>query len=246
MMTVPGSSTPLPVPFASLGIMQVDDQGRYTAHGTISAGGQVQDVDFPGSIQVNPDCTATDTYMLGPVEGADRLVILENGDEMQVMPTMHPLGPVVGRAYFWRVARREPHCTSAMVRGVYGGTAEGTIMAPVSGQPQLVPAPFSAIGTITFLRDGSGTSVATASLGGSLFDMEFPTMSMQVNSDCTATLEYAAVSNRSLARRYRTIKYIVLNEGDDLIGLETRDSAGLPIVIDSHKRISIVATARDR
>src|SRR5512140_2785317 len=65
-INVPGSSTPMPAPFVALGTVKIDNQGRYTAHGTASAGGQVQDADWSGSIQVNPDCTATDTYTYGP------------------------------------------------------------------------------------------------------------------------------------------------------------------------------------
>jgi len=93
MMTVAGSSSPAPVPFTGLGIMKIDYQGSYSVHATMSAGGQVQDVDSSGSIQVSPDCTATATYTSGPVQGADRLIILDNRNEMRSMPTKFPLGP---------------------------------------------------------------------------------------------------------------------------------------------------------
>jgi hypothetical protein len=226
--------------------MDVDRLGRYTAHATLSVGGQVQDIDFPGQIQVNADCTATDTYTLGPVEGTDRLVILDNGNEMQAMPTKHPLGPVTGRAYFRRIARgnREPRCTTAMVRGVYGGTGEGTMMIPVAGQPQPVPTPFSGIFSMAFHGRGTGSGTVTTSLGGNVFDLEFPVMSMEVNPDCTATLEWTAVSTQMPGQTFTgTVKYIVLDHGDELMGLEIKDSIGLPIEVENHKRISMAPAA---
>jgi hypothetical protein len=247
MMNVPGISTPAPVPFASLGIMKIDNQGRYTAYGTISIGGQVQDLGMSGSIQVNPDCTATDTYTVGLFQGADRIVILDNGNEMQMMPTRHPLGPVAGRAYFWRIAWEEPHCTPEMVRGVYLGTAEGTLMIPASGQSQPVPTPFSGISVMTFQRVGAGAGLATASLAGGILDMESPKMSIQVNPDCTATLQWTAVSRQAPGQTLAgTSAYVVLDQGNQLIGLETKDSLGLPVKIENHKRISMLPVASDR
>jgi hypothetical protein len=243
IMTVPGSAIPVPVPFASLGFMTVDYQGQYIAHGTISIGGRVQDADIPGSIQVNPDCTAMDTY----ATGAGRLTILDNGNEMRYLPTKHPLGPVAGMAYFQRIAWGEPQCTADMIRGVYGGTAEGTVMVPVSGQPRPVPTPFSGIIAATFQRTGAGTAVSTASLGGNIFDFEFPKNSIAVNPDCTAILEWTAVSKQVPGQTFvGTNKYIVLDHGNELFGLETKDSVGPSIVIHNLKRISMRSTAADQ
>ena len=62
MMNLPGGSGPVPVPYAGLGLEKIDNQGQFTVQGSLNAGGQVQAVNFTGSIQVNPDCTSTDTY----------------------------------------------------------------------------------------------------------------------------------------------------------------------------------------
>lgn len=246
MMSVPGTSSPGPVPFAGLGIMKIE-QGRYTVHGTISMGGQVQDVDFAGSIQVNPDCTGTDTYSYGSVQGADRLVILDNGNEMDMMPTKYPLGPAAGMVYFRRLAWSEPQCTPEMVVGVYAGSREGTYMMPVPGQSQPVPTPFSAVHTATFQHVGTGTAASTASLGGTIVDFEFPKISIQVNPDCTATLRYAGVTGQFPGQTFTgTIKYVVLNYGNELIGLQTEDNAGLPVELESLKRISMTPIAPDQ
>jgi hypothetical protein len=242
MMNVPGSSSPAPVPFAALGIKKIDYQGRYTAHASISVGGQVQNVDFSGSMEVNPDCTATDTYTSGSVQGADRLAVLDNGNEMRSMPTKFSLGPTAAMFYLRRLAWGDAECTSGMVRGVYAGPREGSQMVPVPGQSQPVPVPFSAIHTATFRYDGTGTGASTASLGGTIVDFEFPGISMVVNPDCTATMKYTGVSRQVPGQTFTgAVRYIVLNYGNELIGLDTEANTGLPaVVLDNLKRISMV------
>ena len=247
LMTIPGSATPVPVPYASLGTMQIDAKGRATSRGILSAGGQIQEFEFPGSVQVNADCTATDTYAIGPVEGADRMVILDNGNAMQVMPTKHPLGPVAGRAYFWRLAWGAPYCTTEMVRGLYAGTAEGTLMVPVSGQPQAAPAPYSAIGTMFFERDGNGPASLTAALGDNALNMEFPKTSIEVASDCTATVQWSGVARQIPGQTLSgKTRYIVLNHGSELIGLAVTNALGLPVTIDHYKRVSMAPAGAAR
>ncbi|HLK69775.1 MAG TPA: hypothetical protein VKU19_40375 [Bryobacteraceae bacterium] len=240
MMSVSGSSDPAPVPFAGIGIGNIDWQGRYTVHATISAGGQVQDVDFSGSIQVNPDCTATDTYTFGTVQGADRLIILDNGNEMRLMPTKFPLGPSAAIGYLRRLSWSDAQCTSDMVRGSYGGSREGTVMMPVPGQSQPVPTPFSAVHTGTFASSGGGTAASIASMGGTIVEFQFPNISMQVNPDCTATIKYTGTSEQFPGLTFTgAVKYVVLNYGNELIGLETESNGAFPIVLENMKRISI-------
>jgi hypothetical protein len=240
LMTVPGSPMPVPMPFVSLGTMRIDWQGRYTGQGTISVGGQVQDMGFSGSIQVNPDCTAVEAGSVGPLQTAGRLVILDNGNEMRELPTTHPLGPVIELAYFRRLSWGEPHCQSETVRGVYQGSGAGTFMVQVPGQPQPVPSPFAGLFTMNFDGDGTGSGVASASLAGSLADVEFPEISMKVNHDCTATLEYKGSVKQAPGQVFSgTIKYIVLAHGNELLGMEVVSSIGLPIELESHRRIAM-------
>ena len=249
MMNVPGSPSPVPAPYAGVGIMKIDFQGRYTAHVTDSIGGQVQDIDFAGSIQVNPDCTATDTYPPGSLQGADRLVIVGNGTEMYAMPTISPMGPTAGMAHFRRLSWGEPpQCTSDMVRGYYAGPRQGTQMMPVPGQSQPTAVPFSAIHTATFQYGGTGTAASAASLGGTIVDFEFPRISIAVNADCTATMKYTGVAKQFPGQTFTgAVKYIVLNYGNELIGMDIEANTGLPgIVLDNLERISMVPINPDR
>ena len=247
MVTAPGSSTPVPVPFAGLGIMTIDYQGRETDHATAAAGGQIQEVDSSGTIQVNPDCTATETWTFGGEQFTGRYVILDNGNEMRYLPTKFPGGPTVGIAYLRRLSWGEPQCTSDMVRGVYAGSYEGTVMMLVPGQSQPVPTPAAAILAITFQHGGTGTATATASLGGTILDVDFSKLSIDVNPDCTATLNYTAVSRQLPGQTFTgSAKYIVLNQGNELWALATKDSGGLPVMVESYKRISMMPLASDR
>jgi hypothetical protein len=246
MMNLPDSSGPAPVPFAALGIEKIDYQGRYTVHATISVGGKVEDLDYSGSIQVKPDCTATDTYTSGSVQGADRLVILDNGTEMRSMPTTFPLGPFAGTFDFRRVSWGEAQCDGNMIHGVYAGPRDGTQMMPVAGQP--VPVPFSAIHTATFRHDGTGTAESTASLGGTIVDFEFPKVTIAVNADCTATMNYTGISKQFPGQTFTgSVKYVVLNSGNELIGMDTEANTGLPaVVLDNLNRIFMTPAAPDR
>jgi|WetSurMetagenome_2_1015567.scaffolds.fasta_scaffold150314_3 hypothetical protein len=236
MMPAPGYPVPVPVPFVSQGLMKVGRAGAYTLHATLSVGGQVQDVDLTGAIQMNPDCTGTAFDSFG---GTTQLMMVGN-DEMLMLSTKHPLGPATDLARFRRVSRNEPRCTSATVRGIYRGTAEGTFMVSVPGQPQPVPMPFSGMFTMTFDGSGGGDAVATASLGGTIADVTFSDMSMTVNRDCTATLKYSGDVKQLPGQLFTgTLKYIVLDHGDGLLGMEVESSVGLPIELESHRRIAV-------
>lgn len=241
MVTAPGNTSPVPVPFAGLGVMKIDYQGRYTDHATFSAGGQVQEGDFAGVIRVNPDCTGTDTYTFGGEQFTGRVVILDNGNEMRYMPTKFPGGPTAGMVYFRRLWPGGPtECTSDMVRGVYAGSREGIYMVPVPGGSQPAPTPFSAVHNAT-IQNGGGTGASTASLGGTIVEFGPWKFSVQVNPDCTAILSYTGGSKQFPGQTFTgAVKYIVLDHGNELLGLHTEDNAALPVVIENMKRISMM------
>ena len=248
MMSPPGSSVPVPVPLSGLGIGKIDDRGNYTLHATMSAGGQVQDVAYSGSISVNPDCTATSTYKSGAQQGTDRLVILDYGNTMNAMPTQFPLGPFAGVFYLRRIAWYEAQCVDAMVRGVYAGPREGTQMMPAAGSSQLTAIPFAAIHTATFDGRGTGKATSTASMGGTIVEFEMPTVSMAVNPDCTATMKYSATSKQFPGQAFAgAVRFIVLSYGNELIGMDTEASPGVPaVVLDNLRRISMTPAVSDQ
>jgi hypothetical protein len=248
MISVSGVATPMPMPFVALGTVKIDNQGSYTSHGTASYGGQIQKADWSGSIQVNPDCTATDTYTFGPFDGADRWVILGFGNEMRSFPTKLLGNPTAGVYSFRRLSWGEPQCTGDMVRGVYAGTGDGTYMIPMPGLSQPASTPFSFISTQLFQNDGSGTAANTGSMAGAIYDVTFPKLSLNVSPDCTATVSYTDAVNKQLPGQTSSgaIKYIVLDYGNELIGMETESNVGLPITLVEYKRISMTPPGSGR
>jgi len=154
MMNVPGSSQPVPAPTVGLVIFKIDWQGRFTATGTLSIAGQISPGEVDGTFQVNPDCTATATFTMTPEgmsqplpgQGIERLVIVDNGNEMRSMPTQSPMGQTVQLETLRRMSMGEPHCSNATVAGTYGSTWQGYVMMSLSGQAQSTPVPVSYLG----------------------------------------------------------------------------------------------------
>lgn len=244
MMPAPGYPMPIPVPFVSLGVMDIGAQGDFSVHATLSVGGQVQDVETTGAIVVHRDCTFTATDSLG---GTAQGMVLDEGREMRMMATIFPLGPSTNVAYFRRLAPGTPRCSNATVRGVYRGTGSGTFMVPVPGQAEPVPVPFSALFTSVFDGDGGGEVTAISSMAGTLADVTFSDVSMTVNRDCTATLKYTGVAAQFPGQVFTgTLKYIVLDRGERLIGMEVESNLGLPIELESHTRVARMRPGFDR
>ena len=214
MVTASGSSTPVPVPVAELFIQTVDYQGRYTGKEYASYGGQMITGTFSGTIQVNADCVANDTFIMnqegvGPIPGtaSQRLFISDNGTQMRGMATKGLVGDPVGIGYYYRVAWGDPQCTTDLFHGVYGVTWEGTFLLPAAGQSQPVAYPFSQIGVGAFDYGAKGNGSATMSMGGNIIPGTIADANVSINSDCTGTVQYKGGAYR----------LILLNGGDEAL-----------------------------
>jgi hypothetical protein len=101
LMTLPGMSTPSPVPVSILGVGSMDTSGATSGGATFNVGGQLMDVEFvDSSIVVNPDCTGEMPWR-GRIKGAtepmpgtglDKIIVLDGGDELWAMPVVGLLG----------------------------------------------------------------------------------------------------------------------------------------------------------
>jgi len=251
MMNVPGSSQPVPALTAGLTIMKIDWQGHFTQKGTLSIGGQISLGEADGTLQVNPDCTATATFTMTPAgmpqplpgQGIERLVIVNNGSEMRSMPTQTPMGAAVQVETLRRISMSEPQCSNATVVGTYGSTWQGYMVMTLSGQTQPTAVPVSYLGAGAVDYQGRMTGGGTFAPGGTIMDVSFPNATVEIHPDCTGTVTWSMQlkgSNQPIGQGMDW--FVALDNGDELILLTVQTAHGSPITLGSMKRISSVAS----
>ena len=238
MMVAPaGSTTPVATPAAQLFVEKIDYQGRLNGTFYASVGGQISSGTLSGNIQVNPDCTASDTFTMSaagtgplPGSGSERLFVVGRGDQMRGMTTKGLLGSQAGITYYRRIAWSDPQCTQDMLHGAYGVSWEGAFVMTPPGQSQPVALPYSQIGAGAYDYAGKGSGVATMSLGGNIIPSTLPAVTVTINADCTGSLKYKGGA----------FQIVVLNSGDELLGFGLQITGGSPIMIGKFNRLSAV------
>jgi len=252
MMTPPGSTQAAPALGAQLLTIKVDYQGRFTGSGFMSLNGQTASGSLGGVFQVNPDCTATDTFWINsitgmppfPGQGFERLVILNNGTEMRGQVTQGVLGAPVGVDYYRRISWGDAQCTSDMVRGLYAFSYEGAVVMTPPGETQPQAVPTSIVGTSWVDYQNRMTGGMTNSMGGAMMDFNFVNSSGSVNADCTGISTWSIVpKGTTQALPGQGIDHtVVLNGGDEIISITTQGVMGGPVLIGKMKRISLTPT----
>jgi hypothetical protein len=229
MIVPPGGSTANPVPFARLAIVKYDLSGGFTIDGMLNVGGTVQKVSGSGTIQVDPSCTAADSYSIGEKKGSDRLVILGNGTEIRMLDTT---GGTAGVAWLRRLSWDDAQCAQDMLHGVYLGSSEGAVIAPIPPQKEPVPLSMSAL-FASVDQWGSASTVGTMSVFGYPAPYSIPRVTATINPDCTGT---NAAGN---AAQF----LIVLDNGNELWMMPTRNPTAPTIAITRMMRVSPVAAS---
>jgi hypothetical protein len=229
MIVLPGGSTPTPVPFARMAIVKYDWSGSFTINGMLNVGGASQKLSGTGTIQVDPSCTATDSYSIGGKSGSDRLVILGNGTEIRMLDTT---GGISGVASLRRLSWGDSECTQNMLHGVYLGSSEGTVIAPIAPQAPAQPLPMS--GLFTSADEwGIASTVGTMSVYGYPGPYSLPRVTATVNSDCSGT----NASGDSAGY------IILLDNGNELWILTTRNPTAPTVWITRMTRVSMQPVA---
>ncbi len=251
MVAAPGSAQPVAAPVTALGMYSIDEQGRLTGWFNMMLAGDYSDATVAGRVEVNSNCTGTIRFTVTPLgapgplpgEGAFRILVLDNGNEIRAMSvTDFPL-KYTGVETHRRIVRNSqaaPKCTAETVRGTYGIVAEGITLITVPGQTQPVPAPYSGIGAIAIDGRGGITGGSTASVAGGLGEVELADASLQVLADCTAYAIYrvrpkgvpAALPSQGI------MKLVILDNGEEIRGLEIRGLTGKSLLPLVWKRIS--------
>lgn len=111
LMPPPGQSQPAPFPFLQIGVVTWDYAGKATGATTINAGGNLVNYVYPEmQLTVNADCTGSVKWKAGPKgssqfgSGANDVVVLNNGDEVLLIPTANPGGPAIAVGRFKRIS----------------------------------------------------------------------------------------------------------------------------------------------
>ena len=208
MVAAPGSPQPVPAPVTALGMYSIDEQGQLTGWFNIILAGNYSDATIAGRVAVNSNCTGTIRFTVTPLgapgplpgEGAFRILVLDNGNEIRAMSVTDFPMKYTGVETHRRIVRDSqaaPRCTAETVRGTYGGVAEGIVLMTVPGQTQPLPAPYSGIGALAIDGEGGVTGGSTASIAGEKMESELADASLQVFPDCTGHLSYRLRPKRS-------------------------------------------------
>lgn len=251
MVAVPGSAQPVAAPVAAQGMYSIDDQGRLTGWINTMMAGTYNDATITGRVTVNPNCTGTIQFTVTPLgapgplpgEGAFRILVHDNGNEIRAMSvTDYPFkytGVETHRRII-RNSRAAPTCTAETIRGTYGSAAEGITLIDIPGQTQPVPAPYSGLGAFAIDGKGGITGGSTASIAGELAEVELADASLQVFADCTGYITYrirpkgapAALPGQGI------MKLVILENGEEIRGLEIQAVTGKLLLPSVWKQMS--------
>ena len=211
----------------------------------MSIAGQIATGAVAGTIQVNPDCTATASFTIqvpgvtpSPLPGVETLVIVDHGNEMWSMPVQAPLGQGATLETLRRISVGDPQCSTDNVVGRFGTTYQGYAMMTASGQT--APVPISYVGTAEVDYQGRVTGGGAFSVGGTITNVTLANAAMQIKPDCTGTMQYSIVPPGSTKPVQGIDQFVALNNGDEIILMTVQGVFGSPVTLGSMKRISRV------
>jgi hypothetical protein len=238
LVTLPGAVQPVALPFAALAAVSIDSAGAISGEGYGALAGQVAQASANGSIQVNPDCTASSTPENGIV---DTNVILDGGNEIRGLMLQSPVGKPVIQGVGKRISRapgivRPRRCSLAKVHGTYGITHQGIYMTPQPGTSQPIPVPALILGEVSIDSQGGLMGGGTISLAGTAMKYEIVRGQIQSDSDCTAIVQLS-VKSGALADEGKAWM-VVLEGGDELWLIQTESQRVGPVVTGIWKRMS--------
>jgi hypothetical protein len=222
-------------PSAGVAQVSIDPEGNIAATGYQTIGGQIAQGPMPGRIEVHGDCTAS-IYWQG--DGSATANVLNNGDEINSMMVASGK-PMVVYGTWKRISRTQsemmPPCSVASISGIYAFRMYGSIITTPAGATGPVPLPVAHVGSVSIGHDGKTTGKGTASLGGQVISYELAGNTV-VNADCTFTTPVTITSVAAAGQG--AIWGVVLQGHEQLLGIITKDAAGVPICLGTWTRIS--------
>ena len=237
------------VPIASLGVATIDFEGAVSLTGYQSIGGQVSPAQMKGKVTVNSDCTAKAAFTDG-ISGT--LVVSGHGDEMAfLMLAGGSLGSPIASGNWKRISRAsnavpQGECAPDSLAGLYAYQSSGTVMVAQPGASQPAPLPVATVGVGSAIRGGTVTATLTASVGGAIVPLKITSVaSVKVNSDCTASATVNVTSQGAPIGQHQDF-FVVLDGGNILWDLTTKDFLGQSVELGSWTRISPLGNSRER
>lgn len=201
-------------------------------------GGEVSQPQWPGTIQVNLDCTAAVNWTGGPTGAA---VILDEGQSIRSIMVQSVAGKGIVQGEWRRISRVpatvEPaQCSPADVHGVYASSYQGIQIGTPPGATQPVAMPTVMVSVASIDYQGQISGGGTMSLAGDPVPFQVSQGTVTVNADCSAVTEMALdagpLSNTGKGWM------VVLDGGDELWSLPTESHSGKTIAFGTWKRIS--------
>lgn len=238
-----------PVPIASLGVATIDAEGGVALAGYQSIGGQVSPEQMNGTVTVISDCTAKAAFT-GGITGT--LVLSGGGDEMTfLMLAGGSFGRPIASGDWKRISRAYdavPHgqCAPDSLAGPYVYQSSGTVMVTQPGAAQPVPVPVATVGVGSAIRGGTVAATVTASVGGTIVPLEITSVApVKVNSDCTAGATVNVTSQGAPVGQHQDF-FVVLDGGNSLWDLTTKDFLGQSVEFGTWTRIASSGSSRER
>ena len=111
-----GKAASVALPVVLLGVATVDPYtGTLSGRGTVTVGQQTMKLQFSGTVEIRPDCTATATYYLqpdflpapSPVPVKEEWVVLKEADRVRVIVTNFPFGLQVTMGTWERISYQQ-------------------------------------------------------------------------------------------------------------------------------------------
>ncbi len=231
----------------SVGLVSIERDGRISIRLFGNTGGTIGQVPpvgvLSGTVEVNADCTGSlsATAPSGNWTLTEDFVIEDNGNQVRTVA----VGPLLNMPAVWQCWwKRLSHvpmplteafagCAAASVKGTYGGTVEGVVLAGA-------PAPHGMLLRTEVGQDQSIRGVFTAVKQGVVTRGTIEGQVTELRSDCTGWWTYGLTDSGGTLLGQMREYFVVLENGKSIWSIPVQGPFGLPIALGRYDRISPV------
>lgn len=246
---LPGTTTPIPVPLAYVGIASVDYSGALSGKLFGTMGGEAWESSDPsGTMSVKSDCTATMNFKMSVAgqsrQGGFKYLVFDDGDGLLGVTTHN----FASNAEKWRRISRLPldqmknftPCTKDMIRGTYAQLYDGIILVTPSGATQPIPVPTVINGTAWFVQAGDLVGKYASNMGGMFAESGVggPNSARSVKSDCTGSITWSFTGAGAPPGDGQD-RFVMLDGGREIWSAPVKAVLGKPVMLGTYRQISV-------